>query len=177
MNGTLAEEIKHALNYEKQGDQDTAFEALNDLCLKNPQVGEVWLEYALLLDKHDKEEEAIPKYQKAIECGLTPERERIAFTCLASSYRNVGEIDNAMTTIKQVRERMPNGIVECFYALILYDAGFPAKAVATLGHALLEHSKPGILNGFEKVLNDKFVELEEHGKVVRSFNPKNRVGD
>jgi tetratricopeptide (TPR) repeat protein len=152
-------EIEKALGYEKVGNIESALKVLTDLCEEYPGDGEVWLEHALLLDKHGKEEEAISKYLNAVEFGLTAERERVALICLASSYRKVDEIDKAMSTILKVRNRFPNAVVECFYALILHDAGFSSKAITALGLTLIQEASSGALSGFEEALKNKFVEL------------------
>lgn len=156
----LREEIEKALKHEESGDLAAALELLDHLCNVHPDSGEAWLEHALLLDKHDREADAIPKYQKALSYGLNPDQERTALTCLASSYRNVGEMQLALETIEDANSRFPeNAVVESFLALIQHDSGLEAKALQTLGRTLLRVAMPGSLSGFEGALEYKFTEL------------------
>lgn len=152
--------IQRALQHEEEGNTETALKMLNELCSAYPHLGEVWLERGLLLDKHDQEKEAIPNYQQALECGLSSDKERIALVCLASSYRNIGEIKNALNTILRARRiYRRNAVVECFYALILHDAGLSNKAIRILGLTLLQEARSEAFLGFEKALENKFREI------------------
>jgi tetratricopeptide (TPR) repeat protein len=153
-------EIKKALLEEESGDLQGALQRLKRLSDQHPEVGEIWLEHALLLDKHDLEKEAIPHYQNALACGLNPGRVLIALICLASSYRNVGEIQKGLETIETARQQFPDhAVIECFYSLILHSAGEHAKALSTLGFTLLREARFGAVAGFEEALRYKFNEL------------------
>lgn len=157
-------EIEEALRHQDTEDENVILDKLSELCSRYPNQSETWLEYALSLDRLSKEEEAIPNYKRALELGLDDDQERVALICLASSYRNIGEIDEALKTISQARQRFhENAIVECFYALILHDAGLSSKAISTLGLTLLREANPETLQGFEKALEYKFNDLvNEH---------------
>ncbi|MCO7126436.1 tetratricopeptide repeat protein [Sporolactobacillus shoreicorticis] len=133
------------------------FQMLSD---QHPQESKIWLQYALALDKLAMEEEAIPKYKKALELGLSKEDERIALICLASSYRNVGQIHSALETIEQACEKYRQDVAaHCFYSLILIDDNKPTQAVKTLGGLLLNEVEAQKFDGFFQALSDKFDDL------------------
>jgi tetratricopeptide (TPR) repeat protein len=133
------------------------FQTLND---QYPQESNVWFQYALVLDKLAMEKEAIPKYKEALKLGLSKEDERIALICLASSYRNVGQMHSALETIKKALEKDQHDVaVPCFYSLILMDDNKPAQAVKTLGEFLLKEVDAQRLGGLAQALRDKFDNL------------------
>jgi predicted Zn-dependent protease len=106
------------------------------------------------------EEEAIPKYKEALKLGLSKEDERIALICLASSYRNVGQMHSALETIEQACEKYQHDVaVRCFYSLILIDNNKPAQAVKTLGGLLLNEMDVQKFGGFAQALRNKFDDL------------------
>ncbi|WP_245734114.1 tetratricopeptide repeat protein [Sporolactobacillus nakayamae] len=125
-----------------------------------PQESQVWLKYALTLDQLSMEEEAIPKYKNALELGLSKADERIALICLASSYRNVGQIHSALETIKKALEKyQQDAAVRCFYSLILMDDNKPAQAVKTLGELLVNEVAAQRFGGFAQASRRKFDDL------------------
>lgn len=115
------------------------------------------LETALRHDRAGREPEAIPEYQAALQAGLDPSDERVALICLASSFREVGNVDEARTTIDKARRRFRgDAVVDAFAALVLLDAGQGTRAVRLLGLALCEHARRCSLEGFEDALRRKF---------------------
>jgi tetratricopeptide (TPR) repeat protein len=112
---------------------------------------------ALRHDKAGRESKAVPDYQQALKLGLEPADERVALISLASSHRNLGQLDEALVMITKARRKFPRDpVVDSFAALILLDSGQPHRAVRVLGLALCEHAVPGSLGGFETALARKF---------------------
>ena len=89
------------------------------------------------LDEAGREAEAIPRYREALEAGLVdPERSR-AIVQLASSLRNVGELDEALTLLDAaVLDAGLAASVAAFRALVLHDLGRHDEALATALGAL-----------------------------------------
>lgn len=144
----------------KNGNEQACLSMLYDESCKVPGNSDVWFRYAFALDHFSKEEEAIPAYKKALKIGLNRNAELTALICLASSYRNVGEINRAKETIVQVLTEYPDHIAaQCFYSLILADSGEPEKALQVLGRALLRGIEPEVFEGFKEALEAKFSEL------------------
>ncbi|WP_416828623.1 tetratricopeptide repeat protein [Ectobacillus polymachus] len=160
MNEKILLGINKARELINKGQEDIGLEKMHEICNQNPDDSEIWMEYALSLDGLSKEEKAIPIYEKAVGLGLHNDKEWIALTCLASSYRNIGKVKKALSIIEQVREKYPNNAtIDCFYGLILFDIERANEAVNILGLTLLREAKHGALKGFEKALEEKFNEL------------------
>ncbi len=154
--------IHKADAFMKNGNEQACLALLSNLCVQVPGNSDAWLKYALALDHFSKEEEAIPVYRKSMEIGLDYESERTALICLASSYRNIGQLDLATETIVRTLKKYPDNIAaECFYSLILADAGRSRKAVQLLGRALLKSLEPAAFEGFKGALDFKFSALTE----------------
>ena len=83
-------------------------------------------------DEAGREAEAIPRYREALALGLVdPERSR-ATVQLASSLRNVGELDQALGLLDATGldpELAPS--IAAFRALVLHDLGRHDEALAT----------------------------------------------
>ncbi|WP_353947956.1 tetratricopeptide repeat protein [Sporolactobacillus sp. Y61] len=154
--------IQKADLYLKEGQEEACLRLLRDLSKHQSDNGRLCLKYALALDHFSREEEAIPAYKKAMDSGLDPDDERVAMICLASSYRNVGKVDQAMAMITGAMEKYPGHIpVECFCSLILLDAGLEKMAVQQLVQVLLRELKPEAFEGFKEALKVKVNELTE----------------
>ena len=116
-----------------------------------------YLASAFAHDKAGRESKAVPDYLQALKLGLEPADQRAALICLASTYRNLGQLDEALAVITKARRKFPHdAVVDGFAALILVDSGQPHRAVRILGLALCEHAAPGALEGFDTALPRKF---------------------
>ncbi len=125
--------------------------------MSTPRTAADYLASALRHDKAGRESKAVPHYRQALELGLDSADQRIALICLASSYRNLAQLDEALAVITKARRAFPHdAVVDGFAALILLDAGQPQRAVRVLGLALCEHAVPSALDGFDTVLARKF---------------------
>jgi tetratricopeptide (TPR) repeat protein len=125
--------------------------------MKHPNTASDYLARALRHDRAGREAQAVPDYEKALKLGLNPADERTALICLASSHRNLHQLDQAQTVINRARRKHPHDpVIEAFTALILLDAGHPRRAVRILGLALCNYATPGTLTGFDTALISKF---------------------
>lgn len=125
--------------------------------MREPRTATEHLASAFGHDKAGRESKAVPEYERALKLGLEPADQRIALICLASSYRNLGQLNEALAVISKARRAfVHDAVVDSFAALILVDSGQPQRAVRLLGLALCEHAVPGALDGFDAVLARKF---------------------
>lgn len=123
----------------------------------SPKTAAEYLASAFRHDKAGRESKAVPNYQQALKLGLRPADERVALICLASSHRNLGQLDEALAVITKARRAFPrDAVVDSFAALILLDSGQPRRAVRVLGLALCEHAVPDALEGFDTTLPRMF---------------------
>ena len=81
-------------------------------------------------------------YRRALAAGLDPVRRRRASIQLASSLRNLGEIDESVALLEAERRRGSDELDDAvlgFLALALADAGREREAVALALTALAPH--------------------------------------
>lgn len=161
MDKAIEVKMQHARSLIEKGENQAGLVLFKDLSHRFPEESQVWLNYALSLDRLAMETEATPNYLKALELGLNNNDQRVALICLASSYRNVKQINQAMKTIKTAIQKYPEDIaVNCFYGLVLLDAGRPDQAVKLLGETLIRETNPSRFNGFLEALQNKFHDLD-----------------
>jgi tetratricopeptide (TPR) repeat protein len=87
-------------------------------------------ERASLHDMLGEEHAAIPHYRAAIAAGLDPERQGYAAIQLASTLRNVGQLDEAVELLEPLRtdDRL-GAAARAFLALTLHDLGRRSDAL------------------------------------------------
>lgn len=93
-------------------------------------------ERACAQDATGRSDLAVPLYREALERGLTGERRRRAVIQLASSLRNIGQVDESVTLLTTELAAGSDHLddaVRAFLALALVDVGRGREAVA---HAL-----------------------------------------
>ncbi len=99
-------------------------------------------ELASANDSTGRGEVAAPLYRQALAAGLTGERRRRAVIQLASTLRNLGEIEESVALLTAEREAGSDHLddaVAAFLALALADAGREREAVGIALGALARH--------------------------------------
>jgi tetratricopeptide (TPR) repeat protein len=85
---------------------------------------------------------AVPLYRQALEQGLSGERRRRAVIQLASSLRNIGQVQESVALLSAELDAGSDGLddaVRAFLALALVDVGREREAVAHALTALAPH--------------------------------------
>ena len=94
-------------------------------------------------DSAGRPDEAVELYRRALELGLDEEHRPQCVIQLASSLRNLGAYDDALTVIRAEEERSADGpyrdAVAAVHALILASAGRPARGLSVALLALVPH--------------------------------------
>jgi hypothetical protein len=94
-------------------------------------------------DSAGLEGEAEVLYRRALEIGLDDHRRTRATIQLASTIRNLGKVDEALTLLRGEYEREPRGplhdAVAAFYALALVSSGDAERAASIALQALAPH--------------------------------------
>jgi tetratricopeptide (TPR) repeat protein len=94
-------------------------------------------------DSAGREAEAEVLYRRALEIGLDDDRRARAVIQLASTIRNLGKVDEALSPLRAEYERSPgtpmNDAAAAFYALALVSAGEPQLAASVTLRALAPH--------------------------------------
>lgn len=94
-------------------------------------------------DSAGLEGEAEVLYRRALEIGLDDHRRTRATIQLASTIRNLGKVDEALTLLRGEYEREPRGPLHdaaaAFYALALVSSGDAERAASIALQALAPH--------------------------------------
>jgi tetratricopeptide (TPR) repeat protein len=99
-------------------------------------------ERASAFDSTGHEREAVPLYRHALELGLDDRRRRRAVIQLASSLRNLGDVDESVALLTAERDAGSDELddaVAAFLALALVDARGERDAVSLALTALSRH--------------------------------------
>ncbi|GAB3598838.1 tetratricopeptide repeat protein [Microbacterium tumbae] len=94
-------------------------------------------------DSAGREAEAVELYRRALALGLDDEHRPQAVVQLASSLRNIGAYDEALTVVAAEQREHPDSpyrdAVAAVHALTLASAGHPARGLSVALLALVPH--------------------------------------
>jgi tetratricopeptide (TPR) repeat protein len=99
-------------------------------------------ERACAFDSTGHSDRAVPLYRDALDRGLEGIRRRRAVIQLASSLRNVGQVEESVALLRAERERGSDELddaVSAFLALALADTGREREALSLALGALAPH--------------------------------------
>ncbi|GAA2750053.1 tetratricopeptide repeat protein [Amnibacterium kyonggiense] len=113
------------------GDPDAALAGMHALVGERPDGdARALYERGSVHDSLGQEQEAIPLYRAALAAGLDEEHEPQAVIQLASSLRNVGDVEEAVALLQTAGLTAWTGdAARAFLALALRDAGRPDEAL------------------------------------------------
>jgi tetratricopeptide (TPR) repeat protein len=107
-----------------------------------PTPGIADFERACAWDSTGHSDKAVPLYRSALDHGLEGVRRRRAVLQLASSLRNVGEVDVALELLTEERARTSDELDDALVAILaltLVAAGRPVEATSYAVEALAPH--------------------------------------
>lgn len=159
----------------KTGKDDLAIQHFKNLCELFSNEGAVWLNSALVLDTLGFEEEAIPQYLRAIDLKIEGKDLRDALVCLASSYRNVGDLEKSLYYLNLANQTFKEDLVVlAFLALVLHDLNCSSEALSMIGLTLLKESSSNDLQAYNKALTQYYKNLPKNGNssLESSIHPK-----
>ena len=106
-----------------------------------PGDGRVAYEYAGTHDSAGHPDAAVPLYREALAAGLIEPYAHRAKVQLASSLRNLGQVDEAARILRDLAAERPESVgIAAFAALALRDAGEPDEALRTILRAVAASS-------------------------------------
>ena len=109
----------------------------------SPDDAEAHYQLGSAHDAAGREAEAVGPYERALELGLTPDRDLATRIQLASTLRNLGRSDEAVTILREALAARPgHRAARMFLALALVDSGEPREAVHELLDLLLTDPGP-----------------------------------
>ena len=124
---------------------------LLELVAAYPDDAEITFQTAVVHDNLGRERESIPYYVRAIEQGLSgPDLER-ALLGLGSTYRGLGEYQQAEETLRRgVREFPHNRALQVFLAMTLYNTQHYKEAMELVLTNLMETTSDERLQYFKR---------------------------
>jgi len=124
-------------------DEATFRAKLDALAAERPAGDAIALfERAGAFDSTGVEKEAAPLYRQALAAGLPGDRRRRAIIQLASTLRNLGQLEESVALLRSERERPSDAMDDCvaaFLALSLADTGREREALSLALAALARH--------------------------------------
>jgi len=137
-----AETIKRAKALRREDKLEDSQDLLLDLLEEYTNDPQVLFEVGGSFDVMGWEEDAIPYYEQAIQQGLEGVDLQECLVCLGSSYRIVGDSQEAVDILEDALDRFPdNNSSKAFLALAYYSNDQVEEAIRTLFELLLETTK------------------------------------
>ncbi|AWM12827.1 hypothetical protein DI487_02365 [Flavobacterium sediminis] len=155
----MKEKLNKAIELRSQKKFKLAESIFNELILEYPNSALVYYHFAWLCDNMERETEARPKYEKALELGLTGEDLKGCYLGLGSTYRCIGEYEKAIVIFdKAIKEFPSDNEFKVFKAMALYNLKNHQEAMYLL------------LNVIAKTSTDKGI--EEYQKAIEYYSDK-----
>jgi tetratricopeptide (TPR) repeat protein len=147
------EKLNLAIQYRGEDKFDLAESLFNELIADYPDNPELYYHMAWLNDRMGREIAAVPYYVKAIELGLSGDDLRGALLGLGSTYRTIGQYENAVVTLKKGIESFPDAHeFPVFLAMAFYNTGQNKDAVSMLLNLLLETTNSEAILRFKRAI-------------------------
>ncbi|MBA3868692.1 MAG: tetratricopeptide repeat protein [Chloroflexota bacterium] len=125
---------------EKAGKDDEAIAHFRLMLDEYPDDPRILYEYGGAFDTAGRENEAIPLYRKALEKGLSGMYVPQLYLQLASTLRNVGQLDEAITILQDACRQFPERpSLKLFLALALESADRDHDALTALFDLAVAH--------------------------------------
>jgi tetratricopeptide (TPR) repeat protein len=140
-------------------------ESIEDLlALRASNPGDPGISYrcAKAHDRAGLERKAVPFYLEAIDNGLDGDDLRGAFLGLGSTYRAIGEYQQAVDTLDRGLERYPGAEeLVMFRALARYNLGDPTTAMSDLLKILAAHTDSEWITRYRRAIEFYADRLDE----------------
>ncbi|WP_284139584.1 MULTISPECIES: tetratricopeptide repeat protein [unclassified Virgibacillus] len=109
---------------------------------------------AVTFDAQGAERKAIPYYEQVIEEGIDEERLIAAYCQLGSSYRSIGQYEEAERLLKAGLQRYPtNEALNVFYAMVLYNQNKAKQGMEILLHLVAQCSSIEWIKKYENAIS------------------------
>jgi tetratricopeptide (TPR) repeat protein len=149
----MEDQLASAIRLRQGGQLQEARELLLKLVAAQPDDPRVSYQCAWVHDALGLEREAVPFYQRAIDSGLAGEDLAGALLGLGSTYRALGEYQQAIATLRRGIATFPGDrSFEPFLAMALYNAGQHAESAELLLRALAETSADDSIRRYQRTI-------------------------
>ncbi len=134
-----------------------------ELAAAHPDDARITYELAGTHDAAGEEDLAVALYERALAAGLREPHRHRAQIQLASSLRNLGQVQAAESVIEDVAARHPESLgVAAFRALVQHDAGHASQALADLLTAVVAASTDPDVARYRRALTASASALRKH---------------
>jgi len=145
--------LQQAIQYREQKNYPAAHQILEKLYAENPTDPVINYQLAWLHDVQGLERQAVPFYETAIENGLSVDDLKGALLGLGSTYRCLGDYDQAVTMLRKGIAAFPDaGEFPVFLAMALHNLGQHAEAMALLLKVAAETSEDVGIKSYQKAI-------------------------
>ncbi len=118
----MRDQLREAVELRSTGHAEEARELLSALAAKYPDDAEMNYQAAWVYDILGREREAMPFYVRAIELGLEGEDLEGALLGLGSTYRILGDYEQAEVVLRRGLKEFPQKrVFQIFLAMTLYN--------------------------------------------------------
>ncbi len=150
---SIEERIKEGAKLREEGEIQSSIDLFKKLIEEDPQNGRIHYQCAWSHDALGKELEAIPYYKEAIQLGLNEYDLQGACLGLGSTYRTLGEYENAKIILNEGMERFPeNHALKIFYSMTLHNVSEHSEAMEILLKLLAETSEDKTIQTYRKAI-------------------------
>jgi tetratricopeptide (TPR) repeat protein len=156
--------LDRAIQYRLAGQFLEAHALLSEILAENPNDPQANCQMAWLCDTQGREREAVPYYVKALETpeALTAAEWRGSLLGLGSTYRTLGEYDNAIATLERGIATFPNaGEFPLFLAMAFYNVGRHADAMQLLLQSAADSSNDSGIQRYARAIRFYSDKLDE----------------
>lgn len=124
-----------------------------ELISKHPKNAKYFYHYAWLCDNMERELEAYPKYEKALELGLEGEDLEGCYLGLGSTYRCIGEYEKSIKLLDIAISDFPNnGEFKVFKAMSLFNINNYDEAMNILLNLLADTSNDSGIQSYKQAI-------------------------
>ncbi len=149
----MDQQLTRLRQLDSEGKHKEALSLAKTLLAESPDNPNVHFEYACILDGQGREREAIPHYEQAIAGGLSGEDLEAATINLGSSYRALGEYEQAVRVWREGLQHFgENRALQIFIAMGLYNLGYYQEAVHLLLRNVAETSKDRWIQSYQRAI-------------------------
>jgi tetratricopeptide (TPR) repeat protein len=146
-------DLERIRDLRSRGHNEQARALLLQMARERPQDARVQYETACVHDALGHEREAVPYYVEALRLGLSGDERRSAYLGLGSTYRVLGQYQEAKETLLAGLAQFPDAAeLRVFLAMSLYNLGDYHAATATLLTVIAETSRDPHVRAYERAI-------------------------
>ncbi|MGD8232507.1 tetratricopeptide repeat protein [Vibrio sp. TRT 1302] len=146
--------IQQAIELRKQGNYQASRDLLTTLLGDNQYAAKAHLHIAWSFDNEGKEQQAIDHYLASLSGPISPTERFDALFGLASTYRSLGQYQQALGYFEQTIDEYPKSLeVQPFYAMCLYNLGRHKEATSLLLELLVNTTNSEEIKQYQRAIS------------------------